>query len=203
MTADGSPDSPPSPGPDGSPLPAGCSVLRVGARPPVNHLNDPAHALLRLGKAWPGLFLFSTKEKEAIAKGECVRLSVWAEPLTTVKQAWVLVGGNPNNRIVLTLSVDRINSISAAARPDGTPATSTLSVVWEQAKHTATDGSGVAAPDDRPGSQGHCGIDGLTLGTKAQQGNLRQQLADTVLPTDMTVLSDEQISDFRSHLDPG
>lgn len=197
MTADGSPPPPPSPGPDGSPLPSGWSVFRLGPQPPVNNLNDPGHALLRQGKAWPGLFVFSTKEKAAIQKGERVRLSAWAEPLTTRRQGWVLVGGNPNNRIVLTLSVDRVRTVSAVALPDGTPGTLPLDVVWEQSRRPAANGG--TEPDDRSGSAGHCGIDGLHHGTKAQQGNLRQQLADAVLPGGLVFLTDEQIAEFQSN----
>ena len=117
--ADGLPDSTLAPlGQDGSPVPAGVSVTRLGAEPPLKNLNDPGHALLRGGKAWPGLFAFNSKEREMEATGLKPRLSVWLQGYTTVAQAWVLVGGKSSCRIVLTLSVEHIRQISAAATND-------------------------------------------------------------------------------------
>ena len=192
--ADGSPDETlPPPGQDGTPVPGGISVLRLGPKPDAKNLNDPGHALLKGGKAWPGLFAFSSKEKSQSGP----RLSVWHRGYTSVAQAWVLVGGNVNNRISLTLSVDRVRGIFAPARPDGAPETPRLQVVWERAFRPAPDGSGHTVQDDRPGSQGHCGIDHLYCGTAAQKGKLREQLADAVQPGDLIVMSDEQIESFR------
>lgn len=192
MSAEGSPQ----PGPDGTPLAGGLTVLRLGPQPSLNNLNDAAHALLRQGNAWPGLFAFSSKEREAEAKGLHPRLSVWANRLTTLQQAWTLVGGNPNNRIALTLSVDRVRGVFAPARPDGTPATPPLDVVWERAETPAPDGTGTV-PDTREGSSGHCGIDGLYRGTKPQKAKLRELLADAVPPGGLVVLTEDQIAGFR------
>jgi len=83
------------------------------------------------------------------------------------------------------------------AVPGGAGATPCLDVVWEQAVRTAPDGIGTV-PDDRPGSAGHCGIDGLCSGTKAQKGKLREQLADSIPSGALVVLTDGQIVAFCS-----
>ena len=194
MTSDGTSDALISE-PDGTPLSAGWSVLRLGPQPSINAVNDPGHTLLASGKAWPGLFAFSSTERIAEGQGLKPRLSVWTESLTTLHQAWLLVGGNPNNRIALTLFVDLVRAISAPDMP-GVRATPRLDVVWERAVRPAPDGTG-SVPDDRPGSKGHCGIDGLCNGTKAQKGKLRELLAESVPPNGLVVLTDDQIASFR------
>jgi hypothetical protein len=107
-----------------------------------------------------------------------------------------LVGGKPTNRILLTLSSERIRQISAAAINDS-PATPLLDVVWERAVRPHPDDTSRVVPDDRPGSAGHCGIENLWCGSKAQKNNLRQQLADSVPEGGLVVLSDGQIESFQ------
>jgi len=125
------------------------------------------------------------------------RLSVWLTALTTPAQAWLLVGANPKNVILVNLLVDSVRTISAPGTAM-TPDTPRLDVVWEAA--TATDPTDPARriPEMRSGGQGHCGIDGLFNGTKAQRGKLRELLADAVRPGDLVILSDADIAAFQA-----
>lgn len=191
-------ETPPEPGEDGTPVPAGFTVLRLGTPPSPKNVNDPGHALLTQGKAWPGLFAFSTKERELREAGGTPCLSVWLTALTTTAQAWVLTGGNDNSRILITLSVDRIRTIFATATTNpASPATPSLDVVWERAMRPVPTDPSQLVPEDRPGHKGHCGIDHLYCGTKPQQNRLRQLLADSVVPGELVILNDEQLSSFR------
>lgn len=186
----------PPPGPDGTPIPEGVSTLRLGPDPSRDNMNNEGRALLQQGKAWPGLFVFNSKERKAAEGGLKPRLSVWHSGYTSVAQAWVLVGGKPANRVVLTLSSECIRLISAVANNDS-PATPFLEVAWERAVRPHPEESDRVVPDDRPGSAGHCGIENLWCGSKAQQKNLRQQLADSVPEGGLMVLNDEQIEGFQ------
>jgi len=169
----------------------------LGPQPSLKNIGDPGHALLAQGKAWPGLFAFSTKECELVDAGQLVRLSVWEVSRTSTKQAWVLIGMNDNNRVLLRLSVDAIQTVALPASVKN-PAILSLDVVWETATQADPVDPAKRIPNTQPGANGHCGIDGLYRGDRAQQKKLRQLLADTVRPGDLAVLTDEQIASFQA-----
>ncbi len=175
-----------TPGADGTPVPGGTQVSRVGRPPDANNLNDPAKVLLAQGKAWPGLFILSAADKRQSPP----RLSVWLTALTQVAQAWVLVGGRDANRIVITLEVDAVRKVLAPAR-DQAAATPTLEVVWERAVREV---DGRTVPEDRPGHEGHCGVEGLDNGNKPQREFLRSKLAECA--TEVRVLTDDEVAGF-------
>jgi hypothetical protein len=185
--------TPISPGSDGTPVPAGTAVIRLGPKPPLKNLNDPGHAKLALGQAWEGLFAFSESERKLASP----RLSVWLTALTTPAQAWLLVGANWKNVILVNLRVDQVRIVFAPGTAS-TPETPRLDVVWEQATTVDSNDPLQRISETRPGCQGHCGIDGLYRGTKAQRGKLRELLTDTVQPGDLVVLTDEQIAQFQA-----
>lgn len=140
-------ETPPEPGDDGTPVPGGFTVLRLGPPPSPKNVNEPGHVLLKQGKAWPGLFAFSSKERELKEAGGRPRVSVWLTALTTTAQAWVLTGGNDNSRILITLSVDRIRTIFAeATSTPASPATPPLEVVWERAMRSVPTDPHNASP---------------------------------------------------------
>ena len=194
MSPDPSP-TPPSdpPGADGDPAPSGTVVRRFGPQPSPKNQNEPGHALLAAGRAWPGLFAFSSAEQAL----ERPRLSVWLSGLTTSAQAWRLVGAKPGNRILVRLRVDTIRTVLVTGEGDA-PATPPLDVVWERATAADPTDSLGRVPETRDGWQGHCGIDGLYRGTKPQQRKLRSLLADTAQPGDLVILTDEQIVAFQA-----
>jgi hypothetical protein len=140
-----------SPGADGTPLPGGAWVLRLAI--PSYSPDEPP-------RCSPNAFELSSADKQQPVP----RLSVFAEELTSPKQAYELVG-NPNRSRAFRLSVDDIR-VEAAS--------DALEVEWERA-HRVSDG-GEVVPDDRPGALGHAGITNLgreDLHTRAQRKWLR------------------------------
>jgi hypothetical protein len=151
------------PGQDGEPLPAGEWVLRLA---PIS--KD----FLETGRPSPKAFELSTEDR----KGTPPRLSVWAERLTTPRQAWVLSGGRPEYQLALRLNVDVIRALRP--EPDS-PEVPSLDVQWERLMVTNENGRWV--PDTRPGASGHAGIAGLLRGgpvSRLHTQSLRSQLAD-------------------------
>ena len=120
-------------GEDGAPLPDGEWVLRLSARPKDFDLN---------GKAPPIAFKLSTTETQE----KMPRLSVFAESLTSPKQAWIIAGAKEHHELVLRLSVDAIRALWPGADVANAE---TLDVVWH---HIA---------DTQPGAEGHAAITGL------------------------------------------
>ena len=118
--------------------------------------------------ALPDFFELSTEDR----KQPSPSLSVWVEALTSVEEAWKLVGSVRRRRIVLKLAVEGIRSIRAEPVD---PAHSGLDVVWEPA--TVIDDGGNRLLDFRPGAEGHAGITQLDEGTRIQRKDLRAQLA--------------------------
>jgi len=137
-------------GEDGAPLPDGEWALRLSARPKDFHEN---------GKASPKAFELSNTEKQDKPR----KLSVFAESLTTPKQAWIIAGAKKNHELVLRLSVDAIRALRPGA---DVPNAETLDVVWH---HRA---------DPRPGAEGHAGITGLDGTDRKIRKIYRWKLAD-------------------------
>ena len=176
--------SPLAPGPDGSPAPDGCTVIRMANQPDLAQLSPEFLRQIETGKALPTFFALSSEDK----KQPVPRLSVWVEGLTTVPQAWVLVGSNPKRRWVLFLPVDGVRTVHAAA-VDRFPSTPHLEVQWERATTPAEDGTRLE--DLRPGWEGHAGIANLDRGNKTQGLSLRWQLASLARSL---VLSEEDLA---------
>jgi hypothetical protein len=125
-------------------------------------------------KVDPKAFELSTEDRN----DPVPRLSVWAERLTTPRQAWELMGRKEWYRLVLRINVDDIRSLRP--EPDS-PAVPSLDVQW----HPLMIGNEQEAtvPDARPGADGHAGITGLMRqigGTvnKLHTKSFRLQLAD-------------------------
>jgi len=175
-----------TPGPDGTPVPPGTSVIRLEKLPAP---NGDADSLLQQGKAWPGLFILSSADK----KRRPPRLSVWLTALTSVAQAWAR---RPVSRVVCTLGVDAMREVAAEAEAHRST-TRSLDVEWEKAVRVV---DGLEVPDELPGHEGHCGITGLgdDNGNKTQRELLRSILADTVRPGDVTILTDADIVSFQA-----
>lgn len=151
------------PGQDGEPLPAGEWVLRLAVI---------SKDFLETGRASPKAFELSTEDKQ----GTPPRLSVWAERLTTPRQAWALVGERPEYQLALRLNVDAIRALRP--EPDS-PDVPSLDVQWERLM--MADGNDQWVPDPRPGAEGHAGIAGLVRGgpvIRLHTQSLRSQLAD-------------------------
>lgn len=185
MSPDAQPE-PLAPGPDGAPVPGGLRVLRMANEPKVANLSPEFLRRVQGGKALPSFFELSSEDKlQAVP-----RLSVWLEQLTTVAQAWVLVGANERRRWVLFLEVDGVRTVRAPAL-DQFPETPPLDVVWERA--TAALETGERVPETRPGWEGHSGIPNLDCGNKTQKALLRSQLADRAA---VRILTDEELASF-------
>lgn len=151
------------PGVDGSSLPHAINVIRLANEPKMGNLSPEAVRRVEASLALPAFFELSSEDrKEAVP-----RLSVWVEGLTTLQQAWVLVGANPTRRWVLFLSVDTIRTI---------PAVPPLDVQWEHAMCIADNGP--RTPESRPGWEGHAGIANLDSGDKNQRALLRSALSE-------------------------
>jgi hypothetical protein len=159
------------PGPDGSPVPEGIKLIRMANEPKVANLSPEAVRRVQDGKAIPAFFELSSEDKKQLVP----RLSVWVEGLTTVDQAWVLVGSNPSRSWVVRLEVNQVRSVFADT-VNGAERTPNLEVEWEQA--TQLTDSGERVPETRPGCEGHAGIANLDKGNKTQRNLLRMQLAD-------------------------
>jgi hypothetical protein len=154
--------------------------------PKIAHLSPEAIRWVNDRKALPSFFELSSPDK----KQPIPRLSVWVEGLTSVAQAWVLVGSSPTRRWVVLLATDRVRLISAAA-VDGLPVTPALDVEWERAT-TLTD-AGDRVLETRPGWEGHAGIVNLDKGNKTQRDSLRWQLADCA---EVRILTPDQLEEF-------
>jgi hypothetical protein len=137
-------------GEDGAPLPDREWALRLSARPKDFHVN---------GRASPKAFELSTTEKQDKPR----KLSVFAESLTTPKQAWIIAGAREHHELVLRLSVDAIRALRPGA---DVPNAETLDVVWHHIANT------------RPGAEGHAGITGLDGTDRKIRKIYRWKLAD-------------------------
>jgi hypothetical protein len=184
-----SPDAQPEPlvpGPDGAPVPGGLRVIRMANEPKVENLSPEFVRRVQEGKALPSFFELSSEDKlEAVP-----RLSVWLEPLTTVAQAWVLVGANVRRRWVLFLEVDRVREVRAPAN-NQLSETPCLDVVWERA--TVPLDTGERVPETRAGWEGHAGIPNLDCGNKTQKAFLRSELANHAV---VRILTDDELATF-------
>ncbi len=178
------------PGPEGTRVPDGLSVLRLGSS---STLNQVAIDQLTGDKtSLIGFFELSSDDK----RQSTPRLSVWVEGLTTVEQAWVLVGQERKRRIVLKLQVDRIRELRPQPPEPPHPG---LDVEWEPASRP--DGYGGRMPEDRPGAEGHAGVARLdnAHGTKSQRKYLRTKLADLAV---VRILDDTEIDRIVALLPP-
>jgi len=180
------------PGPDGSPVPDGIHLIRMANEPKIAHLNPEAVRRVNKGNAFPSFFDLSSEDK----KQPVPRLSVRVEALTSVGQAWVLVGSNKVRRWVVRLAANKIRQIFAPAI-DRFPPTSVLNIHWERAM-TVTD-VGDHIPETRPGWEGHAGIAHLDMGNKTQCDSLRWQLAERA---DVQILTPEQLNAFAAPTTP-
>jgi hypothetical protein len=142
-------------GSEGSPLPEGTLVFRIGKG---LRLNTEA---IETNQGLEILFELSSTDKESPGQ----RLSIWVEELTLPDQAWDIMGRNPASTVVACINVD---SICGIAPPDPF---APLRVEWERA--IRSDGT----PNTKPGADGHCGISGLNQGGKGKvDGNRRKEL---------------------------
>lgn len=131
------PPVPLTPGPDGSPVPAGVRLIRLANKPRWENLSPEAVRQVRDGKALPTFFALSSEEK----KQPIPRLSVWVDGLTTIAQAVVLLGAIPDRRFVLFLNVDQVRTVFVLSI-DALPPTPPLDIHWERAtKLSETEGT--------------------------------------------------------------
>lgn len=180
------------PGPDGSPIPGGVRLIRMANEPNIAHLSPEAVQRVSEGKAIPAFFDLSSADKQQPVP----RLSVWVEGLTSVAQAWVLVGASPARRWVVLLQADAVRSISAPS-VDRLPPTPALDVHWERATTVTETGDRVL--ETRPGWEGHAGIAHLNKGNKTQRNSLRLQLAECA---EVQILTREQLAEFAGSKTP-
>jgi hypothetical protein len=152
--------------------------------PKVAHLNPDAVRRINEGKAHTSFFELSSEDK----KQSVPRLSVWVEGLTSVAQAWVLVGASPTRRWVVRLEADTVRRIYAPG-VDRFPPTPTLDIHWERATRVTDLGERIL--ESRPGWEGHAGIANLDKGNKTQRNSLRLQFAECA---DVQILSPEQLA---------
>ena len=165
------PQVPIVPGLDGSPVPDGVRLIRMANEPKVAHLSPEMVRRVGEGRALPPFFDLSSEDK----KQPTPRLSVWVEGLTSVAQAWTLVGASPARCWVVRLEADKVRRIFAAAVEQFSP-TPALDIHWERA--TTVTEAGDRVPEFRPGWEGHAGIANLDKGNKTQRDSLRWQLAE-------------------------
>jgi hypothetical protein len=175
------------PGPDGSSVPSGIRLIWMANEPNLANLSPEFLRLVQEGKALPPFFDLSSEDK----KQPIPRLSVWIKVLTTIPQAWELVGANPKRCWVVFLETDKVRAISAPA-VEKFPPTPCLDVHWERA--TVHNEKGERLPKNRAGWEGHSGIANLDKGNKTQRDSLRWQLAESAT---IRVLSSEEITAFR------
>ena len=176
-----------TPGSDGTLVPEGLRCIRMANEPKLAHLNGEALRWAQAGKAIPSFFELSTDDK----KHEPPRLSVWIESLTTIAEAWTLVGANPKRNWVVFLHVDDVRKVCAPTI-DTFPVTPHLEVEWESAMTLSESGERV--PEMRDGWQGHAGIRNLDQGNKTQREALRWQLADIAI---VQILGENELSDYK------
>lgn len=103
------------------------------------------------------------------------RLSLWSLTLTTGEQAAAIFGDNADALVRFTLAADEIRGIRADPPHEAMPG---LDVVWERATREV---DGARVPDDRPGAEGHVGIEGLARPSgvpRSVSRSYRSQLAD-------------------------
>ena len=175
-------------GSEGTPVPSGTRVIRMANEPAFDNLSPEFRRRVQDGKALPSFFRLSSEdEKEPVP-----RLSVWVEGLTTVAQAWVLVGAHPKRTWVLFLHTDQVTPIRAEPVP-GFPATAPLEIQWDPAKVRTPTGEWTL--ETRPGAAGHAGIAHLNEGNKTQREVLRSMLADLAA---VRILTPEDIAEFAS-----
>ncbi|MBP3958625.1 hypothetical protein J8F10_25540 [Gemmata sp. G18] len=199
MPSDAQPE-PIIPGLDGTPVPGGIRAIRMGNEPKLDNLSPEALRRVQEGKAIPSFFKLSSEDEKQIVP----RLSVWLEPLTSVAQAWILVGANLKRRWVLFLKIDQIRTVIAPA-VEKFPQTPPLEVEWERATRLTEAGDRV--PETRTGWEGHAGITNLNKGNKTQREAIRWQLADLAVvqilsEEDLTSFINEQKSDHKSSSTP-
>lgn len=165
------PQVPPVPGLDGSPVPDWAKLIRMANEPKVAHLSPEMVRRVEKGQALPTFFDLSSEDKKQVVP----RLSVWVEGLTSVAQAWTLVGANPARTWVVRLEADEVRRIFAPV-VDRLPPTPALDIHWERA--TTVTEAGDRVPEFRSGWEGHAGIANLDKGNKTQRHSLRWQLAE-------------------------
>ena len=166
------PQVPIAPGSDDSPVPDGVRLIRMANEPKVANLSPEMVRRVQQGQALPSFFDLSSEDK----KQPVPRLSVWIVSLTSVAQAWTLVGSNPTRRWVVRLEADRVRRIFAATADQLLP-TPALDIHWERA--TTVIDAGDRVPEFRPGWEGHAGVTNLERGNKTQRDSLRWQLAES------------------------
>ena len=137
--------------PNLAPVPRNCCVLRL-ARLPKDYAEKRNILAIQLNAE----FELSSKDKESVPP----HLSVWAEFLTTPKQAYGFLQENaPNSprKLIILLKVNEIIKIVGFSG-DGRTHTDLLNVIWV---HLFRNLDGKLVRDCRSGAEGHCGITGL------------------------------------------
>jgi hypothetical protein len=172
------------PGPDGTALPAGLRIFRIGKN------AELSPAALGQRKASEMVFKLSSTDLEC----PIPRLSVWVEELTVADQAWDFMGCKPANTVVACLSVDDVRGIEPP------PGFAALGVEWEQS--LIDDGNGNQIPNGRAGADGHSGITNLHQGKdkgpdKNKRKDLRSQLADKAQISPVPVPHDLPVEHLR------
>lgn len=138
-----------------SPLPDDENVLRAN-KIPENF--EPGQLLTRQ--------IFNTELSDKDKQDENPKLSVYAKSLTTEIQACKLIGTGLTHRLVASIQVEAIRTVS-----DEIP----LDVVWDEPKLENE------TTDTRPGAEGHAGILGLKRPPgieKTKFKDLQSKLAD-------------------------
>ncbi len=148
-------DAPPTPGPDGTPLPGGLTTFRLALEPRRDQLGPEGCDRLDAGLVPFEFFALSTADRASAVP----HLSVWCAGLTTVPQAWAILGG-AGARYLLTLPVDGVRALPP------------LDVCWFRAARAG------GAAEDRPGWAGHAGVVGLDTGGRLERKQRRLDLAD-------------------------
>lgn len=163
-------DAPPLPGPDGTPLP-GLTVFRLAAEPRPADLSAEDRNRLNAGRVPVPFFALSSADRASAVP----HLSVWCAELTTIPQAWAILGG-AGPRYVLTLPVDGIRGLSP------------LDVCWFRA--VRADGT----PEDQAGAAGHSGVVGLDAGSKFERKQRRNDLADLAARAGVRLLTEAELA---------
>ncbi|MGG6295235.1 hypothetical protein ACQ4M4_12670 [Leptolyngbya sp. AN02str] len=161
-----------------SPLPGELWVIRLG-RLPTDYEQTGQISAVTMDAA----FQLSSSDEKALPPS----LSVWAESLTTPKQAYgFLVENSPSSRcrLVLRLKVEDVRNIKGVAGPEKVYP-GILNVIWD---YLFLDPETKNVRDERPGANGHAGITGLDEKTTSEglskgqakilRKDLRSKLAD-------------------------
>lgn len=144
-----------------SSLPNECRVIRL-ARPPKDFSEKRAILAIQLGEE----FTLSSEDKKSAPP----HLSVWADSLTTPKQAYSFLEENSPRKLVLCLKVEEIRETKGNFGEDSYSCL--LDVIWV---YIFQNIDGEPVRDKRPGADGHSGIIGLDENSAPKELTAKQK----------------------------